>query len=63
MSILQSNSDAPVSVLAALVDALSEPGRYTIVSRGGEFFIQPSRVHRFARRRRWQAMLRPTAAL
>ena len=63
MSAFQSNSNAPVSVLAALVGALSDPGRYNIVARGGELFIQPSRLHRFARRKRWQPMVRPTAAL
>jgi hypothetical protein len=62
MSTFQSNSDASVSVLAALVGALAEPGRYNIVSRDGELFIQPSRAQRFARRKRWQPRMRPTGA-
>lgn len=64
MSTFQHNDDASVSVLAALVGALTDPGRYNIVSRNGELFIQPSRrsAHRLAKWKRWQPGLRATVA-
>jgi hypothetical protein len=45
-----------VSVLSALIGALMEPERYSIVSRDGELFIKPSRwrAHRFAKWRKWR---------
>ncbi len=44
-SALSSSTDAsgePVSILAALIGALREPERYSIVTRDGELFITPS---------------------
>ncbi len=56
--------DEPVSVLAALIGALTNPERYSVVARDGELFIRPARwgASRLAKRR-WRPILRPASAL
>jgi hypothetical protein len=54
----------PASVMAALIEALTNSELYRVVARDGELFIRPARsdVSRLAKRT-WRPMTRPACGL
>ena len=64
LALLPPTDVEPVSVMAALIEALTNSDRYRVVARGGELFIRPARLE-FSRlaKRSWRPIARPACSL